>query len=97
MSLAGGRLRVDEPAPHVARLTIASPEKRNALSARLLRELARDGVGTECALETIGGRRASRDLRTRAGGGEAHRRLDGAGEIEPGADDTSTSSTENPQ
>ena len=29
--LAGGKLRIDEPAPHVTRLTIDNPDKRNAL------------------------------------------------------------------
>ena len=46
-SLAGGRLRLDEPAPHVARLTIDSPEKRNALDHELLDALA----GSMCSLD----------------------------------------------
>ena len=38
--LAGGKLRLDEPAPHVARLTIDNPEKRNALDHDILDALA---------------------------------------------------------
>jgi enoyl-CoA hydratase/carnithine racemase len=34
--LAGGKLRLDEPAPHVTRLTIDNPDKRNALDHELL-------------------------------------------------------------
>ena len=57
--LAGGKLRLDRPAEHVARLTIANPAKRNALDQEILdaiaaatRELARDArcvvlTGTE--------------------------------------------------
>jgi len=39
-SLAGGRLRLDEPAEHVARLTIANPSKRNALDHPILDAIA---------------------------------------------------------
>ncbi len=35
-ALAGGKLRLDEPAPHVIRLTIDNPGKRNALDHELL-------------------------------------------------------------
>jgi enoyl-CoA hydratase/carnithine racemase len=35
-ALAGGKLRLDEPAPHVTRLTIDNPEKRNALDHDIL-------------------------------------------------------------
>ena len=35
-ALAGGKLRLDEPAPHVIRLTIDHPEKRNALDHEIL-------------------------------------------------------------
>ena len=35
-ALAGGKLRLDEPAPHVIRLTIDNPEKRNALDHDIL-------------------------------------------------------------
>jgi enoyl-CoA hydratase/carnithine racemase len=34
--LAGGKLRLDRPAPHVARLTIDNPAKRNALDHDIL-------------------------------------------------------------
>jgi enoyl-CoA hydratase/carnithine racemase len=39
-SLAGGKLRRDEPAPHVTRLTIDNPAKRNALDHDILDALA---------------------------------------------------------
>ncbi len=39
--LADGKLRLDRPAPHVARLTIDNPEKRNALDHAILGALAR--------------------------------------------------------
>ena len=38
--LAGGRLLLDEPAEHVARLTIANPAKRNALDHEILDAIA---------------------------------------------------------
>ena len=38
--LAGGKLRLDRPAPHVARLTIDNPAKRNALDHEILDALA---------------------------------------------------------
>ncbi len=38
--LAGGKLRLDEPAPHVTRLTIDNPDKRNALDHEILDGLA---------------------------------------------------------
>ena len=38
--LAGGKLRVDEPAPHVLRVTIDSPAKRNALDHDILDALS---------------------------------------------------------
>ena len=40
MKLAGGKLRRDEPAPHVVRLTIDNPGKRNALDHEILDALA---------------------------------------------------------
>lgn len=40
MTLAAGKLRLDEPAPHVARLTIDNPAKRNALDHEILDALA---------------------------------------------------------
>jgi enoyl-CoA hydratase/carnithine racemase len=55
--LAGGKLRLDEPAPHVARLTIDNPEKRNALDHEILDALA-DTVRTldaRCLLITAAG------------------------------------------
>ena len=36
----GGKLRIDEPAPHVVRVTIDSPAKRNALDHDILDALA---------------------------------------------------------
>ena len=39
-ALAGGKLRLDEPAPHVIRLTIDNPAKRNALDHDILDALA---------------------------------------------------------
>jgi enoyl-CoA hydratase/carnithine racemase len=39
-ALAGGKLRVDEPGPHVTRLTIDNPAKRNALDHELLDAIA---------------------------------------------------------
>ena len=38
--LAGGKLRLDEPAPHVTRLTIDNPRKRGALDHEMLDALA---------------------------------------------------------
>jgi enoyl-CoA hydratase/carnithine racemase len=35
-TLAGGKLRLDEPAPHVTRIAIDNPEKRNALDHDIL-------------------------------------------------------------
>jgi enoyl-CoA hydratase/carnithine racemase len=39
-SLADGKLRLDHPAEHVARLTIANPDKRNALDHAILDAIA---------------------------------------------------------
>jgi len=36
----GGKLRLDRPAPHVARLTIDNPAKRNALDHEILDGIA---------------------------------------------------------
>lgn len=41
VQLADGKLRLDRPAPHVARLTIANADKRNALDHAILDTLAR--------------------------------------------------------
>ena len=38
--LAEGKLRLDRPAPHVARLTIDNPAKRNALDHEILDAIA---------------------------------------------------------
>jgi enoyl-CoA hydratase/carnithine racemase len=38
--LAGGKLRLDRPAEHVARLAITNPSKRNALDLEILDEIA---------------------------------------------------------
>jgi enoyl-CoA hydratase/carnithine racemase len=40
IELAGGKLRLDRPAPHVARLTIDNPAKRNALDQAILDGIA---------------------------------------------------------
>ncbi len=40
LELAGGKLRLDRPADHVARLTIANPSRRNALDHAILDALA---------------------------------------------------------
>jgi enoyl-CoA hydratase/carnithine racemase len=39
-ALAGGKLRIDAPAPHVTRITIDNPAKRNALDHEILDALA---------------------------------------------------------
>jgi enoyl-CoA hydratase/carnithine racemase len=53
-----GRLRVDEPAPHVARLTISNPEKRGALDRSILDDLAATmpGLDARCVIITGEGR-----------------------------------------
>lgn len=58
-TLADGKLLVDRPLHHVARLTIANPNKRNALDhaildaiAATLAELAEDRAGTRCVIVT---------------------------------------------
>ena len=56
--LAGGKLRLDEPAPFVARMTIANEAKRNALDHEILDTLAEtlprldDGIENRCVLIT---------------------------------------------
>jgi enoyl-CoA hydratase/carnithine racemase len=61
-SLAGGKLRLDEPAPHVTRLTIDNPAKRNALDHDILDALAElipsldRGIQTRCVVLTGSGR-----------------------------------------
>jgi enoyl-CoA hydratase/carnithine racemase len=57
-SLAGGKLRLDEPAPHVARLTIDNPAKRNALDHEILDAIAETvsgELGARCLLITAVG------------------------------------------
>ena len=56
--LAGGKLRLDEPAPHVARLTIDNPDKRNALDHEILDALAAvlGDLEARCLLLTATGR-----------------------------------------
>jgi enoyl-CoA hydratase/carnithine racemase len=57
--LAEGKLRLDRPAPHVARLTIANPEKRNALDHEILDAIARAAreiADARCLLITAEGK-----------------------------------------
>jgi enoyl-CoA hydratase/carnithine racemase len=56
--LAGGKLRLDQPAPHVARLTIDNPDKRNALDHDILDALAAllPDLEARCLLLTATGR-----------------------------------------
>jgi enoyl-CoA hydratase/carnithine racemase len=55
--LAGGRLRLDAPAPHVARLTIDNPAKRNALDQEILDAFASvlPNLDARCLLVTAVG------------------------------------------
>ena len=55
--LADGKLRLDEPAPHVARLTIDNPAKRNALDHAILDAIAETvrGLDARCLLITAAG------------------------------------------
>ena len=55
--LADGRLRLDEPAPDVARLTIANPAKRNALDQEILDAIASAvrGLDARCVVLTGSG------------------------------------------
>jgi enoyl-CoA hydratase/carnithine racemase len=57
-ALAGGKLRLDEPAPHVTRLTIDNPAKRNALDHDILDALADvlPQLEARCLLITAEGR-----------------------------------------
>jgi enoyl-CoA hydratase/carnithine racemase len=54
--LAGGKLQLDRPAEHVARLTIANPAKRNALDHEILDAIATAmrelGEDTRCVILT---------------------------------------------
>lgn len=55
--LAGGKLRLDHPAEHVARLTIDNPSKRNALDHEILDALASEipRIEARCLLVTAQG------------------------------------------
>ena len=55
--LADGKLRLDEPAPHVARLTIDNPAKRNALDHAILDAIASTvpELDARCLLITAAG------------------------------------------
>ena len=55
--LAEGKLRLDHPAPHVARLTIDHPAKRNALDRAILDAIAETlpGLEARCLLITAVG------------------------------------------
>ena len=57
MDLAGGKLRLDHPAEHVARLTIDNPAKRNALDHEILDAFAATlpELDARCLLVTAGG------------------------------------------
>ncbi len=57
MELAGGKLRLDEPAEHVTRLTIDNPAKRNALDHEILDAFAATlpTLGARCLLITATG------------------------------------------
>jgi enoyl-CoA hydratase/carnithine racemase len=57
-ALAGGKLRLDEPAPHVIRLTIDNPGKRNALDHDILDAFAEvlPRLEARCLLLTAAGK-----------------------------------------
>jgi enoyl-CoA hydratase/carnithine racemase len=57
VELAGGKLRLDHPAEHVARLTIDNPAKRNALDHEILDAIARTirELDARCLLITAAG------------------------------------------
>ncbi len=57
MELAEGKLRLDHPAPHLARLTIDHPAKRNALDHAILDAIAETlpGLDARCLLITAVG------------------------------------------
>jgi enoyl-CoA hydratase/carnithine racemase len=58
VELAGGKLKRDEPAPHVVRLTIDNPAKRNALDHDILDALAAvlPGLDARCLILAGAGR-----------------------------------------
>jgi enoyl-CoA hydratase/carnithine racemase len=57
-ALAGGKLRIDGPAPHVTRITIDNPAKRNALDHEILDALAATlpELDARCLLVTATGK-----------------------------------------
>jgi enoyl-CoA hydratase/carnithine racemase len=57
VELAGGKLRLDHPAEHVARLTIDNPDKRNALDHEILDAFASTlpEIDARCLLVTASG------------------------------------------
>jgi enoyl-CoA hydratase/carnithine racemase len=57
VDLAGGKLRLDHPADHVARLTIDNPDKRNALDHEILDAFAAtlEELEARCLLVTATG------------------------------------------
>jgi enoyl-CoA hydratase/carnithine racemase len=57
VELAGGKLRLDHPADHVARLTIDNPDKRNALDHEILDAFAATlaDLDARCLLVTASG------------------------------------------
>ena len=57
MDLASGKLRLDHPADHVARLTIDNPDKRNALDHEILDAFAATlpGLEARCLIVTAAG------------------------------------------
>jgi enoyl-CoA hydratase/carnithine racemase len=57
VDLAGGKLRLDHPVEHVARLTIDNPDKRNALDHEILDAFAATlpGLEARCLLITATG------------------------------------------
>jgi enoyl-CoA hydratase/carnithine racemase len=57
-ALAGGKLRIDAPAPHVTRITIDHPAKRNALDHEILDALAGalPEIEARCLLITAAGK-----------------------------------------
>ncbi|MGZ4167130.1 MAG: enoyl-CoA hydratase/isomerase family protein [Solirubrobacteraceae bacterium] len=74
-SPSAGQLLIDEPAPHVARLTIANPERRGALDQAILDSFATTmpRLDARCVIITGQGRTfsAGYDIRDLGGGGFA--------------------------
>ena len=82
-ALAAGKLRLDEPAPHVARLTLANPAKRNALDHDILDAFAETlpGLDARCLLITGEGRAFSAGYDLGSLGDEATSFAEAAGAI----------------